>query len=153
MVVAGGEEMKIAIGSDHGGFHLKAVIIDYLTRKGITFHDFGTYSVESVDYPDIALDVAQAVTKGEYDRGILICGTGIGISIAANKVKGIRAALCHDVFSAQMSREHNNANILAMGERVIGPGLAEMIVDKWLNSEFAGGRHANRVAKIAQIEK
>lgn len=145
--------MKLAIGSDHGGFHLKAVIMEYLTKKGVSFHDFGTYSTESVDYPDIALDVAQAVTKGEYERGILICGTGIGISIAANKVKGIRAALCHDVFSAQMSREHNDANILAMGERVIGSGLAEMIVEKWLSSEFAGGRHAKRVCKIANIEK
>lgn len=145
--------MKIAIGSDHGGFRLKAVIMEYLTKQGFEFHDFGTYSTDSVDYPDIALDVANAVAKGEYDKGILICGTGIGISIAANKVKGIRAALCHDVFSAQMSREHNDANILAMGERVIGPGLAEMIVDKWLTSEFAGGRHANRVGKITNIEK
>ncbi|VBB06539.1 ribose/galactose isomerase [Lucifera butyrica] len=145
--------MRVAIGSDHGGFHLKEEIKNFLTEKGIAFQDVGTHSTESVDYPDISLNVARTVVSGECDRGILICGTGIGVSIAANKVKGIRAALCHDVFSAQMSREHNDANILTMGERVVGPGLALAIVDKWLTTEFIGGRHARRVCKIADIEK
>lgn len=143
----------LAIGSDHGGFRLKEAVKEYLSAKQIRFRDFGTHSTESVDYPDIAKTVAQAVAAGECDRGILICGTGIGISIAANKVKGIRAALCHDVFSAKMSREHNDANILAMGERVIGEGLALMIVETWLNSAFAGGRHENRVCKITDMEQ
>jgi len=144
--------MRIAIGSDHGGLNLKEEIKTMLTEKHVEFHDFGTHSTESVDYPDIARAVGQAVVSGEYTRGIVICGTGIGISIAANKIKGIRAALCHDVFSAKMSREHNDANVLAMGERVIGPGLACMIVDTWLNTDFAGGRHGRRVDKISQLE-
>lgn len=145
--------MTLAIGSDHGGFCLKETIKQHLEAKGIPYRDMGTCSTASVDYPDIAEKVAQAVAGGECERGILICGTGIGISIAANKVKGIRAALCHDVFSAQMSREHNNANILALGERVIGPGLALMIVDTWLAAEFAAGRHEQRVNKIAALEQ
>lgn len=145
--------MTLAIGSDHGGFHLKGEIIAFLEEKKIAYRDFGTYSPESVDYPDIACAVANAVVKGECRQGILICGTGIGISIAANKIKGIRAALCHDVFSAQMSREHNDANILTLGERVIGPGLALAIVEKWLETGFAGGRHANRVCKIGALEE
>lgn len=144
--------MAIAIGSDHGGFRLKQEIIAFFTEQGIAYHDFGTYSTDSVDYPCISKGVATAVAAGEYERGIIICGTGIGVSIAANKVKGIRAALCHDVFSAQMSREHNDANILTLGERVIGPGLALAIVQKWLSSEFAGGRHANRVQLISEME-
>lgn len=144
--------MAIAIGSDHGGFRLKQEIIAFFTEHGIAHHDFGTYSTDSVDYPCISQGVATAVAAGEYERGIIICGTGIGVSIAANKVKGIRAALCHDVFSAQMSREHNDANILTLGERVIGPGLALAIVQKWLSSEFAGGRHANRVKLISEME-
>lgn len=143
--------MLIAIGSDHGGFHLKEDIKAFLTEKNIDYRDVGTFSTESVDYPDFALKVAKAVTSGECDKGIVICGTGIGVSIAANKVKGIRAALCHDVFSAKMSREHNDANVLAMGERVIGRGLARMIVDTWLNAKFAGGRHSRRVEKINAI--
>jgi ribose 5-phosphate isomerase B len=142
----------IAIGSDHGGFHLKEDIKQFLQERGVACRDFGTYSTDSVDYPDISRAVAQAVAGGECERGIIICGTGIGVSIAANKVKGIRAALCHDVFSAQMSREHNNANILTMGERVIGCGLARMIVEKWLATEFAGGRHSRRVDKIGELE-
>lgn len=142
----------IAIGSDHGGFRLKEDIKQYFEERKISFRDFGTYSAESVDYPDISRAVAQAVAGGECDRGIIICGTGIGVSIAANKIKGIRAALCHDTFSAQMSREHNNANILTMGERVIGTGLALAIVEKWLATEFAGGRHARRVDKITELE-
>lgn len=144
--------MKVAIGSDHGGLRLKQEITKLLTEKNIPVYDFGTYSPESVDYPDISREVAQAVASGEYDRGIIICGTGIGVSIAANKIKGIRAALCHDVFSAQMSREHNDANILTMGERVIGPGLARMITETWLEGKFAGGRHECRVDKISGLE-
>ncbi|SDF00529.1 ribose 5-phosphate isomerase B [Sporolituus thermophilus] len=144
--------MLVAIGSDHGGFRLKEEIKRFLDEEKIAYRDFGTYSTDSVDYPDISRSVAQAVAAGECDRGIIICGTGIGVSIAANKIKGIRAALCHDVYSAQMSREHNDANILTMGERVIGPGLARAIVAKWLATEFAGGRHARRVDQIARLE-
>ncbi|NMA02409.1 MAG: ribose 5-phosphate isomerase B [Clostridia bacterium] len=145
--------MKIALGSDHGGFQLKEEIKKFLDCKGLEYKDFGTYSCDSCDYPDIALPVAQSITKGEYDRGILVCGTGIGIGIAANKIPGIRAALCHDTFSARASREHNNANILTMGERVIGKGLALDIVEIWLNTEFCGGRHQTRIDKISDIEK
>ncbi|MDN5325458.1 MAG: ribose 5-phosphate isomerase [Moorella sp. (in: firmicutes)] len=144
--------MRVALGSDHGGFHLKMAIKDYLDRQGIANYDFGTYNAESVDYPDYAHKVAAAVAGGEYDRGILCCGTGIGVCIAANKVPGIRAALCHDTFSARAAREHNDANILTLGERVIGPGLALDIVDTWLKAEFSGGRHARRVQKISTIE-
>ena len=145
--------LKIAIGSDHGGFRLKEEIKDYLRQQGVEYTDFGTYSTASVDYPDIAQAVGEKVAAGEFERGILICGTGIGISIAANKVPGVRAALCGDVFSARMSREHNNANILALGERVTGSGLALMIVQTWLETEFAGGRHARRGEKISALEK
>lgn len=144
--------MKVAIGADHGGVHLKAAIKALLDELNVAYTDFDTDSEASVDYPDIAEPVAKAVAAGEYDRGILICGTGIGIGIAANKVAGIRAALCHDTFSAHASREHNNANILTMGERVIGPGLAGDIVKIWLTTEFEGGRHERRVAKIAELE-
>jgi ribose 5-phosphate isomerase B len=144
--------MLVAIGSDHGGFRLKEEIKELLAEENITFKDFGTYSAESVDYPDIAKQVGEAIVSGEYTKGILICGTGIGIGIAANKIKGIRAALCHDVFSAKMTREHNDSNVLTMGERVIGPGLARMIVSTWLSTEFIGGRHAKRVEKISQLE-
>ena len=143
----------IAIGCDHGGFHLKPVILKYLDEQKIPYRDFGTYSEESCDYPDFALKVAKAVASGECEKGILICGTGIGISIAANKVKGIRAALCGDVFSAKATRAHNDANILALGERVTGPGLAVEILKAFLNTEFEGGRHATRVGKIAKIEE
>jgi ribose 5-phosphate isomerase B len=145
--------LRIAIGSDHGGYQLKEEIKKALLEKKYEIKDFGTHSTDSCDYPDIALPLAQAVAAGEFDKGILICGTGIGISIAANKVPGIRAALCHDTFSARASREHNDANILALGERVIGKGLALEIVDVWLASEFSGGRHQKRVDKIAAIEK
>lgn len=145
--------MKVAIGSDHGGFRLKEEIKTQLTELQVDSYDFGTYTPASVDYPDISRQVAEAVAKGEYERGIIVCGTGIGVSIAANKIKGIRAALCNDVFSAQMSREHNDANILTLGERVIGFGLARMIVEVWLKTEFAGGRHACRVGKIMDLEK
>lgn len=144
--------MLVAIGSDHGGFRLKEEIKQFMDEQGIAFRDFGTYSTDSVDYPDISRSVAQSVAAGECNRGIIICGTGIGVSIAANKIKGIRAALCHDVYSAQMSREHNDANILTMGERVVGFGLARAIVEKWLATEFAGGRHERRVCQIANLE-
>jgi ribose 5-phosphate isomerase B len=144
--------MVIAIGSDHGGYNLKEEIKKMLDEQKIEYRDYGTHSPVSVDYPDIAQAVAQAVVTEECEKGILICGTGIGISIAANKIKGVRAALCHDEFSAQMAREHNNANILALGERVIGVGLALNIVNKWLEASFAGGRHAVRVDKIMNLE-
>lgn len=144
--------MTIAIGCDHGGLLLKNAVLAHLEKKGYTVKDFGTYSAESCDYPDIAIPLAEAVARGEYEKGILICGTGIGIGIAANKVPGIRAALCHDTFSAHASREHNDANILTMGQRVIGEGLALEIVDTWLNAQFEGGRHARRIEKIHQRE-
>lgn len=144
--------MVIAIGSDHGGFHLKEDIKEYLLELGYTYEDFGTHSTASVDYPDIAQAVAKEVASGAFSRGILICGTGIGIGISANKVHGIRAALCHDTFSARAARAHNNANILTMGERVIGKGLARDIVKIWLETEFDGGRHAIRVDKIEKLD-
>lgn len=144
--------MRIAIASDHGGYELKKEIIRLLEQKNIDYNDFGTYSTESVDYPDIAIPCAQAVAGGQFERGIIICGTGIGVCIAANKVKGIRAALCHDVYSAGMSRKHNDANVLTMGGRVIGAGLAAAIVEKWLDCEFDGGRHERRIKKIADFE-
>ncbi|GAA0785102.1 ribose 5-phosphate isomerase B [Hathewaya limosa] len=145
--------MKIALGSDHGGINLKNAIIRHLQERGYELKDFGTYSTESCDYPDYALKVAEEVSAKKYDFGILICGTGIGISISANKVPGIRAALCNDTFSAHATREHNDANILAMGERVVGPGLALDIVDTFLTGEFQGGRHSRRIDKITEIEK
>jgi ribose 5-phosphate isomerase B len=149
----GGADMKIALGSDHGGFELKQKIAKYLEENNYDYKDFGTFDAKSVDYPDYALQVAEAIVGGDYDRGILVCGTGIGIGIAANKVPGIRAALCNDTFSARAAREHNDANILTLGERVIGSGLALDIVKTWLESEFAGGRHAARLGKIREIEK
>lgn len=132
---------------------LKDVIMKYLKEKNIDFTDFGCFNKDSVDYPDIGQAVGEAVAAGEYDKGIICCGTGIGISISANKVPGVRAALCGDCFSAKASREHNDANVLALGERVIGAELAKMIVDTWLSSEFQGGRHGRRVEKIAKIEE
>ncbi|MEW5762625.1 MAG: ribose 5-phosphate isomerase B [Bacillota bacterium] len=145
--------MRVAIASDHAGLNLKREVALYLEAEGIPYRDFGTYTREAVDYPDFALPVAEAVARGEFDRGIIICGTGIGVSIVANKVPGIRAALCHDTFSARAARAHNDANVLTLGERVVGPGLALEIVRVWLASPFEGGRHARRVAKIAAIEK
>lgn len=144
--------MKIAISSDHGGNQLREEIITLLDELNISYEDFGPNSSESVDYPDYAKPVADKVANGECDRGILICGTGIGMSIAANKVKGIRCALVHDVFSAKATRCHNDSNIIAMGERVIGPGLAREIVSAWLTTEFEGGRHERRVQKISELE-
>ncbi|MEY7999318.1 ribose 5-phosphate isomerase B [Clostridium sp. Mt-5] len=145
--------MKIALGSDHAGFPLKKEVIKYLQEKGMKIQDFGTFSEDSCDYPDYALKVAEEVSKKNYDFGILICGTGIGISIAANKVPGIRAALCGDTFSAHACREHNDANILAMGQRVVGVGLALDIVDTFLSAKFQGDRHQKRIDKITGIEK
>ncbi|WHX69768.1 ribose 5-phosphate isomerase B [Peribacillus frigoritolerans] len=144
--------MKVAIASDHGGIHIREEIKNLLKELQIPFEDFGCECSTSVDYPDYALPVAEKVARGEFDRGILICGTGIGMSIAANKVKGIRCALVHDVYSAKLTRQHNDTNMLAMGERVIGPGLAREIAQTWLTSEFEGGRHQNRIGKIAEYE-
>lgn len=145
--------MRVAVASDHGGFTLKKTVLNFLEEKNIPCEDMGTYDLESVDYPDYALKVAEAVRKGSFDRGIILCGTGIGVSITANKVPGVRAALCHDSFSARCSREHNNANVLTLGERVIGPGLALEIVETWLYTEFKGDRHARRVDKITAVEE
>ena len=139
----------IALGSDHGGYGLKQEVIKHLEERGIEYKDYGCYSEESCDYPIYGKKVAEAVGGGECEFGIIICGTGIGISISANKVPGIRAALCHDCFSAQATREHNNANILAMGARVIGPGLALKIVDTFLDTPFSNEeRHVRRISMI-----
>ena len=141
----------IGIGSDHGGFRLKEEIKKFLQNNNIEFKDYGTNSEESVDYPVYAKNVAKDVANGTLDKGILICGTGIGISIAANKISGIRAALCHDVFSAKATRQHNNANILAMGERVIGIGLALEIVKAFLETDFSNDtRHIRRIDMIEE---
>lgn len=144
--------MKIGVGSDHGGFELKEHIKDYLEKEGIQYVDYGTNSLDSVDYPDYGLRLAKAVKTGEVDRGIAICGTGIGISITCNKVKGIRCALCSDTYSARMSIEHNNANVMALGGRVVGKDLATEIVSVWLKAQFEGGRHERRINKISDIE-
>ena len=143
----------IAIACDHGGYQYKQMLMQHLADRQLEYKDFGTWSEESCDYPDFALKVCREITEGNVDRGILVCGTGIGMSLAANKVKGIRAALCGDVFSATMSREHNNANVICLGERVLGPGLAVCVLDAWLDTEFAGGRHQRRVDKIMAIEE
>ena len=143
----------IAIGSDHGGYELKTHIIKHLEDKGIEYKDFGCYDEKSVDYPDIAKLVCDSIIAKECENGILICGTGRGISIAANKIDGIRAAHCHDVYSAEMTKRHNNANVICMGGRVIGRELAFMIIDKWLEAEFEGGRHQTRIDKIHSLEK
>ena len=146
--------MKIVVGSDHGAVELKAEVLKVLAEfKDIEAEDLGTYSADSVDYPDIAEKVCGRITSGEADRGILMCGTGIGISMAANKIKGIRAALCGDVFSARMSREHNDANVLAMGGRVTGFGPAGEIVRAWLTTPFSNGeRHIRRIKKMMALE-
>ncbi|QIB27678.1 ribose 5-phosphate isomerase B [Caloranaerobacter azorensis] len=145
--------MKIALGSDHGGYELKEHIKKFLEEKNIEYVDYGTYTTESVDYPDFGHKVAKAIKQGECDRGIVCCGTGIGISISVNKVPGIRCALVSDCYSAKMSREHNDANVLALGGRVVGVNLALEIVDVWLKTEFQGGRHQRRVDKIKGIEE
>jgi len=138
----------IAIGCDHAGFEAKELLKRWLKQRGVAYQDFGCHGTESVHYPLFGKAVAQAVAAGEYSRGILVCGTGIGMSIVANKVKGIRAALCHDAFTARASREHNNANILCLGARVLTPACMEEILEIWLNTPFAGGRHQLRLEMI-----
>lgn len=141
----------IAIGSDHAGFKLKEKIKEYLEKNNIEYKDFGTYTEESMDYPDVAIELAKSVATKEYEKGIIICGTGIGVSISANKVKGIRCALCHNEFTAQMAKKHNNANIIAFGARVIDEDTAIKIVDVWLNETFEE-RHQRRLDKITKYE-
>lgn len=145
--------MKLVIGCDHGGFALKEAVRGYLEKKGIEYEDCGTFSTESVDYAPIAAKAARAVASGEADRGILICSTGIGICMAANKVKGIRAATCADLFCAEMTRRHNNANILCMGGKVVDEKTALQMVEVFLTTDFDGGRHQRRIDQIAQIEE
>lgn len=146
--------MKIAIGSDHAGYKLKDNVFNLLSKSGFEVKDFGVNSPDPVDYPDIGVQVAEAVANGEFDRGILVCGSGIGMSITANKVPGIRAALCTDAYCAKVSRQHNDANILVMGDRIIGTGVALDIVQTWLSTEFPNDeRHAKRINKIAEVEK
>ncbi|MEG0250408.1 MAG: ribose 5-phosphate isomerase B [Peptostreptococcus sp.] len=144
--------MKIALACDHGGLNLKNAIKKHLEENSYEVEDYGTYTTDSVDYPDYAKKAADAVANGQADCGILVCGTGIGIGIAANKVKGIRCATVGDTFSARMTKAHNNANMIALGERVTGVGLGLDIVDAYLNSKFEGGRHQNRIDKIMEIE-
>ena len=145
--------MKIAIGSDHGGFRLKEEIKDYLRQQGMEHTDFGTYSTASVDYPDIAQTVGEKVAAGEFERGILICGTGIGMSMMANKVKGIRASLVSDLFSAEMTRAHNDANVLCMGARIISEYMAWEFTKVWLSTEHLGGKYAKRVEAMMNYEE
>ncbi|MBO4854770.1 MAG: ribose 5-phosphate isomerase B [Oscillospiraceae bacterium] len=144
--------MKIAIGCDHGGYLLKEELLTWLKDNGYEYEDFGCFSTESVDYPAYGEKVARSVASGACERGIVICTTGIGISIAANKVKGIRCAHCGDPLSAEMTRRHNDANVLALGAGIVGPNLAKRIVDVFLQTEFEGGRHARRVQQLNSIE-
>lgn len=144
--------MKVILTADHAGTTIRNEIKSLLEEMKITYIDTGCEGTASVDYPDYSLPAAERVASGEFDRAILICGTGIGMSIAANKVKGIRCALTHDVYSAKLTREHNDSNVLALGERVIGPGLAREIAKVWLETDFDGGRHADRIGKIAAYE-
>jgi ribose 5-phosphate isomerase B len=144
--------MNIALGCDHRGLNLKRLSVDIISKRGDTHHDFGCYDVASVDYPDIAAEVARAVAGKSYDLGILVCSSGIGMSIAANKVRGIRAAVCHDIFTARRARQHNDANILCMGEDVLGPGLAAEVVQTFLDTGFEEGRHSRRLGKVSDME-
>lgn len=144
--------MRVALGCDHRGFRIKQAIMEFLPKLNHDYHDFGCYNIESVDYPDIAQKVAEAVTSGDFAQGILICSTGIGMSMAANKIKGIRAALCHDTFTAQRAREHNDANILCLGAENIDVDLALEIVRTYLSTNFEGGRHILRLNKIKALE-
>ncbi len=143
--------MSIAVGSDHAGFKLKEELLSHLSKNSIDFYDFGTYGEERVDYPDYAFKVANAVSKGEYQFGLVICGSGIGVSIAANKIKGIRAALCCNEYMAKMARKHNNANVIAMGGRTTAPEDAIKILDAFLKNDFEGGRHQKRIEKIHNV--
>ena len=146
--------MKIAIGCDHGALALKNTVVEHLTKKGYEVKDFGTYTLDSCDYPEYAAAAAQAVAAGECDKGIVLCTTGIGVSIAANKVKGIRCALLSDVMSARMTREHNDTNVMAIGAGVVGQMLALEIIDTWLGTEFSGeARHQRRIDKVMALEK
>lgn len=146
--------MKIAIGCDHGGFEIKNELVSHLSKRNIECEDFGIYELAPIDYPDMAKVVAEAVLSGKCDRGILVCGTGIGMSIAANKIKGIRAAVCSDHFSVKYTRLHNDSNILCLGGRVIGPGTACELTDLFIDTDFSHGeRHQNRINKIAELEK
>ena len=145
--------MRIALGCDEAGLPLLEVIREQLKDKGIPVKDFGVFTTEPVDYPDIGVVASEAVASGECDRGILICGTGIGMSITANKVPGVRADLCHDTYSAELSRKSNDAQVITMGARVIGPELAKSIIEVWLQSDFAGGRSAPKVAKMNAVDE
>lgn len=145
--------MKIALACDHGGLNLKREIIKYLKENGYEYADFGTDSTDSCDYPDFALPAAEAVANGECEKGIVVCSTGIGVSIVANKVHGVRCAHCHDSYCAEFTRRHNDANVLALGEKVVGAGYALKIVETFLTTAFEGGRHQRRVDKISEIEK
>ena len=146
--------MKIAIACDHGAVALKNTLVTYLSSKGHTVQDFGTHTTDSCDYPDIIAPAAKAVAAGEYDRGIVLCTTGIGVSIVANKIPGIRCALLSDLMSARLTREHNDTNMMALGGGVVGEMLALQIVDTWLGTEFSGGeRHVRRIAKVSALEK
>lgn len=142
----------IAIGADHGGYQLKEAIKKYFDKKGIVYKDFGAYSENSIDYPEIAIKVAKSIKSGESIEGILCCGTGVGISIAANKIPGIRAAVVGDCFTAKATKEHNNSNVICLGGRVIGEGLALLIIDIWLNTKFIGTHHQKRLDQIVEIE-
>ncbi|MYL69690.1 ribose 5-phosphate isomerase B [Halobacillus litoralis] len=144
--------MKVILASDHGGVNLRKEVTDVLNELEVEFEDIGCDCEDSVDYPDYAIPAAERVANGEFDKAILICGTGIGMSISANKVKGIRAALVHDLFTAKVTREHNDSNVLCMGERIIGPGLAREIARTWVSTDFEAGRHKRRVSKIAEYE-
>lgn len=145
--------MKVIVTGDHAGMTLRNEVKSVLEELGFDYEDTGPDCMSSVDYPDYAIPAAKRVANGEFDRGVFICGTGIGVSISANKVDGIRCALTHDVFTAKATRQHNNSNVLAMGERVIGPGLAREIVKTWLTTDYEGGRHEHRVEKMMQAEK
>jgi len=146
-------DMKIALGSDHAGFELKEDLRAFLAERQVEVLDLGAFGEAPVDYPDVAMKVAEKVSGGEVERGLLICGTGIGMSIVANRFAGVRAALCHDPYTARISREHNNANLLALGGRLIGKGLAREILKVWLETEFQGGRHQKRLDKITGLEE
>jgi ribose 5-phosphate isomerase B len=145
--------MKVAVGSDHRGFQVKRKIVELVQRLGHEVLDYGVTSEDAVDYPDYAQQVARAVSSGQVDRGILICGTGIGMSMAANKVHGVRAALCHDDVTAEMSRRHNDANVICLSADLLGARLIDRMIEIWLNTDFEGGRHARRVEKIKKIEE
>jgi len=145
--------MKIAIGADHAGFALKEELKKLLAQAGESIQDLGTHAAEPTDYPDQARAVAEAVASGKADCGLLVCGTGIGMAIAANKIAGVRAAVCHDATTARLAREHNDANVLCLGARIVGPGVAEDAVRAWLGARFAGGRHERRVDKIRSLER